>query len=103
MMDPTIRHWFKDFHDHSTGTECDLDEFLQSATWLRTRCYRQVWTQAPRLCGCNICSGKLTHRHCHHQDRVQWRRIRQEMLKTWATEAEDFDTYVPHGSLMWAW
>lgn len=79
MQDPTIRHWFLDEHNHHHGP-CDLELFLASPWPRRTRCWRQLWTQAPSLCGCDMCSGN--NRLWNKQVRVQWRKVRRDLLKT---------------------
>lgn len=96
MLDPTIRHWFADFHHHETGLLCDLEEFLSTRSWKRTRCWRQVWIQAPSLCGCWLCSGD--HRLSRRQERVMWRTVRQDLLKTTPEDYEDIDVPPLRGS-----
>lgn len=79
QLDPTLRRWFADFHDHSTGP-CDLDEFLAATGWTRTRCYRQPWAQSPNLCGCPMCTGQHGRKTARRQERTRWRAARQRAL-----------------------
>jgi hypothetical protein len=100
LRDPTIRHWFKDVHNHEQGI-CDLQHWLDTTTggwWYHKHfyCYRQPWMQAPRLCGCEMCAGQRWRRLQRKQERVAWRRVRQQLvkLKDW----EDVDVPPLHGS-----
>lgn len=85
LKDQTIRSWFKDHHSHETGS-CDLEMFLTSGEWIRTRCSRQITAAAPSLCGCAMCSPEQAW--AGPAMRTQWRQIRQQLLKT---SFEDLD------------
>lgn len=86
--DPYVRHWFADFHHHTDGL-CDLDKFLASPHWIRTNCYRQLWTQAPNVCGCEMCTGQTGRKLARRQERTRWRTIRQALLAT--VDLDDVD------------
>lgn len=95
INDPTIRHWFLDHHDHIKGP-CDLEQYLATRAWVRTRCYRQTWSAAPSLCGCFLCRGPV---HLYRkQVRVTWRKIRQDLLKTAPQDRGDMDVPPLQGS-----
>lgn len=58
-LDPTMRHHFREVHDHGAGV-CDLDTFLgafRKGEWVRTRC-RVQWSSHQRICACELCSGR---------------------------------------------
>lgn len=78
--DPRVRHWFSDFHDHSDGT-CDLHVYLAANDWVRTRCYRQPWTQAPNLCGCRLCTGQGGRKRSRRRQRARAKRALRETAK----------------------
>lgn len=90
QRDPLVRHWFADFHE-CHAAPCDLDEFLAAPRWIRTRCYRQVWTQAPNLCGCQLCTGQAHRKLARRQERLRWRSIRQELLAEHRSGHRDLD------------
>lgn len=81
MLDPTIRHWFADFHDHRTGT-CDLDVKAQAHEyWYERHCHRQLWTQAPNLCSCDMCGGGFWRRQYRRKVRHTWTATRRRLLQ----------------------
>lgn len=88
--DPHVRHWFADFHHHHEGP-CDLDQFLASPGWIRTRCYRQAWRQAPNLCGCQLCTGQAWRKLARRQERGGWRARRQQLLAEHRGGEHDLD------------
>lgn len=100
MQDPTIRHWFEDFHHHESGV-CDLDEYLATdgGAWSRDQCYRQLWRQAPRLCSCDLCRGDepLTQR----RERRHWRRVREHLMKAQRDDLWDVDSWAPLRERLW--
>lgn len=93
--DPTIRHWFVDHHDHRTEA-CDLHEFLADPNGPSTRCYRQPWTKAPRLCGCRGCTDRDGRKLNRRVERARWRAIARELLTAHPDDREDVDVSVPH-------
>lgn len=105
MKDPTIRHWFKDFHHHDKGP-CDLDVYLATLDWSAAHCHRQLW-HGPNTCGCEMCSGQSTRRRTRRQVRHRWQRKQRELLK--ATSLDDVDdidgasTIRTVDKYKWAW
>lgn len=100
MNDPTVRHWFRDWHDHINGI-CDLEEFLAPRGSLgpypKHYCYRQQgWS--PRMCGCHLCTWASGRKLQRRQERVLWRTIRQDLLKAAPEDFEDIDVPPLHGS-----
>lgn len=91
MNDYTIRHWFRDEHDHRRGP-CELREFLadKDKGWntRQWRCWRQLW-RAPNTCGCALCVDRVGRRSKRHAERVMWRNERSNLLKT--RDFEDVD------------
>ena len=96
MKDPTIRHWFKEFHDHRNGI-CDL-EADPEADFCQSCCYRTIWSAAPNLCSCNLCSGRIGRRYGYRQTRAQWRGIRQKLLKTAPEDLDDVHVFISPSS-----
>ncbi|MBF9133350.1 hypothetical protein I0C86_30970 [Plantactinospora sp. S1510] len=81
MLDPLVRDWFVDSHDHSTGP-CDLNIFLAELSierWIRTRCCRQPRT-CPNLCGCDLCTGRPGRKLNRRRERVAWRATARQIL-----------------------
>lgn len=89
-LDPFCRNWVKDFHDHEAGF-CDLEQYLLTRNWAATKCHRQIWTGAPNLCGCQLCTCQFGRKYNRRQERAAWRGIRQQLLKTAAEDYEDVD------------
>ncbi|MFG3301521.1 hypothetical protein [Micromonospora chersina] len=90
QLDPHLRYWFTDIHRHGSGP-CDLDKFLASPAWNRTRCYRQPSAQAPNLCGCQLCTFQSHRKLAHRQERVAWRSIRRQLLAEHRGNERDLD------------
>jgi hypothetical protein len=81
MQDPTIRHWWKDFHDHTDGV-CDLEDYLRRGwTGPGPHCTREPWCP-PCLCGCNGCTGRLYVRARRRKERREWRKDQRRLITT---------------------
>lgn len=96
MQDPTIRHWFADFHDHDDGV-CDFGEYGFDH-FSPPHCYRQIWTQCPNLCGCHLCTEKFGRRLKRRQERGIWRKLRQQLLKLGKEDLDNVDVGSIRGS-----
>ncbi len=97
MLQPMWRDHFTAVHRHHTGP-CDLDAYLASDVWIRTRCYIDpVWLGRQVFCGCPGCSGYLKgRRRLHQSTRTAWRAAAQAILKG------DLDTpAAPRGRSSW--
>lgn len=90
--DPTIRHWFKDIHNHEKGF-CDLDEYLNDG-WHTGACYRLPW-RSPNLCGCHLCTGQPWNRAERRHNRHDWRHARRNLLTYRREDRPEMD-YTPH-------
>ncbi len=94
------RHHFTEVHRHTTGP-CDLDAYLASDVWIRTRCYVDpVWLGRQVFCGCDGCSGYLKGRRRLHQvTRTRWRSDARTIVKA---DPVDRDTpATPRGRSRW--
>lgn len=102
LVDPTIRHWFVDHHDHLNGV-CDLDDYLnQVPGWtFQTGCYRGTTAACPNLCGCVLCTGRMGRKYARRQERAQWRVIRNDLLKVMPEDREDMDVPLIRGEEWW--
>ena len=93
--DPTVRHWFKDFHHHQDGI-CNFAEYLASHEWVTPiGCYRQIWSGCPNICGCGLCVGRNSRKYRWRQTRAWWRATRQNLVKANVWDQEDIDVHVP--------
>ncbi|MFF4893436.1 hypothetical protein [Micromonospora chersina] len=90
QLDPHLRYWFTDIHRRGSGP-CDLDEYLASPAWNRTRCYRKPSAQAPNLCGCQLCTFQSHRKLANRQERVAWRSIRRQLLPEHRGDERDLD------------
>lgn len=101
MQDPTIRHWFRDFHHHEQGV-CDLDvETQHTVLYGQRKCRRQIWSQAPNLCGCYLCTAAVARRLKRKKERVAWRNACRDLLKTQAVDRWDMDVPPPSRADAW--
>lgn len=96
-LDPTVRRWFSDYHDHRNGV-CDYEESLGKDgrnRWFG--CGRWVNGASPNLWGC------CQHDVEHGRVRASWRKIRNKLLKTEYEDLEDVDTYsrMEYSSYWW--
>lgn len=101
--DPTVRHWFKDEHNHEDGI-CDLEEWLSAPVVYspKVHCYRNISRTSPNLCGCKMCTGQLGRKWSRRMERAAWRSIKQDLLKTLSEDLEDIDVPPIHKE-HWGW
>lgn len=101
MLDPTVRRWFVDHHNHESGT-CDLDRFLRTCEYTRPLgCYRGIGPSCPNLCGCQLCSDQFWRKHARRRERAAWRAVRQDLLKWAPRDREDMDVPPIHAEVPW--
>lgn len=82
QLDPFVRHWFTDHHDHEDGI-CDLGFVLaDERNWTRGSCYRLPSAECPCLCGCWMCTGAPWNRARRRGERHEWKRVRTNLLKS---------------------
>ncbi len=96
--DRRFRGWFRDFHHHGDGV-CDFDDYMVRGWQLGQRCWRRLWTSAPRLCGCRLCVDQPGRKVRRRRERVVLRAAVRDVVKTGPDNWWDIDIVEPHRSI----